>query len=75
MTESLTTRQAAAALNLHPVTLKVWRRTRNDGPPYFRTPGGKVRYQEDDLRLWIESRKEETCTRATQAGREERVCP
>lgn len=74
MTESLTTRQAAAALNLHPVTLKVWRRTRNDGPPYFRTLGGKVRYQEDDLRRWIESRKEEICTRAVSLGQEGSVC-
>jgi excisionase family DNA binding protein len=54
--ENFTTKQVARVLNVHPLTLKKWRRARQDGPLFFRMPGGHVRYPADALRRWSESR-------------------
>src|ERR1700740_1462900 len=51
MSVLLTTRQAAARCNLSPRTLEKLR-VKGGGPPFVRL-GGAVRYQVEDVDLWI----------------------
>lgn len=51
--KSLTTRQAAAYLNLSPNTLHRWRWS--GGGPRFHKYGRAVRYDRADLDQWIEA--------------------
>lgn len=53
----LRTSQAAAIVGVHPDTLKDWR-YRKIGPPYHKTEGGHPRYDEEELRQWLQQRKE-----------------
>jgi excisionase family DNA binding protein len=52
----LDTPEAAAFLGLSPGTLMVWRSTKRYEIPYYKI-GGLVRYEEQDLINWVESRK------------------
>lgn len=52
----LTTRSAAQYLDMHPVTLRQWRRD-GSGPAWVVTDGGNVRYALGELRRWSEGRK------------------
>lgn len=49
----LTKDEAAAALSVHPFTLKRWR-MRGYGPSPVKV-GGRLRYRLDDIRSWLES--------------------
>ena len=51
MTETLTTREAAAYLRLGKPTIERWRIT-GAGPPYLKL-GGAVRYRRADLDEWL----------------------
>jgi predicted DNA-binding transcriptional regulator AlpA len=52
----LSTRQAAKLLSLSAGTLRFWRSIGFDGPPFLRI-GRSVRYDENDLRVWVKSRR------------------
>jgi excisionase family DNA binding protein len=52
----LTPDAAAAMLGVSKTTLLKWR-MKNIGPPFYRA-GRNIRYNEDDLVAWLESRKE-----------------
>lgn len=52
-------RTAADALGLMPRTLQEWRR-RGYGPPVVRVSSRCIRYDVQDLRRWLDSRKERT---------------
>ena len=49
----LTKDEAAAALNVHPFTLKRWR-MRGYGPQAVKV-GGRLRYRLNDIRGWLDS--------------------
>lgn len=52
----LTPKEAAEFLGVTPGTLAVWRCVSRYAIPYVKI-GGKVKYDETDLREWMESRK------------------
>lgn len=54
-THLMTTKEAAAFLDLKPNTLVKWRQ-RGEGPPFVRL-GANVRYAEADLRAYIEGNR------------------
>lgn len=51
----LTTNQAAALLNLSPCTLVDWRWQRK-GPPWVQVSRGCIRYDQESLESWLQSR-------------------
>lgn len=51
----LKTSEAAKVLAVTPAALKAWR-VRGGGPPYLKV-GQAVRYDADDLRTWLASRR------------------
>lgn len=57
----LTVRDVAKMLNMKEPTLhrRVW--AGEDVPPYFRL-GRSIRFREQDVRVWLESHRVESCT-------------
>lgn len=49
----MTEAQAARALNVHPTTLRRWRKRGAIG--YMLTPGGRVRYSTEDVRRLLQN--------------------
>jgi predicted DNA-binding transcriptional regulator AlpA len=56
LSKLLDTRQAAEFLGMAPDTLTIWRCTGRVQLPYMKI-GGSVRYTEEDLLAFVESRK------------------
>lgn len=52
----LSSRAAAQYLDVHPVTLRKWRRS-GAGPAWHVTDGGNIRYALGELRRWSEGRR------------------
>jgi len=50
------TKDAAARLEITPLTLRKWVHA-GWGPPVLRTPTGAWRFDEEDLSRWVQSRK------------------
>lgn len=51
----LSTAAAAQYLDVHPVTLRKWRRCKA-GPRHVVTEGGNIRYELGELRRWARAR-------------------
>lgn len=55
MTDKLLSgKQAAALLDVAPITLRVWRQ-RGKGPDYIEV-GGRIKYRESAIAAWLEER-------------------
>ncbi len=52
----MTPKQVAETLGITTRTLDNWR-TEQKGPPYYKVEGF-IRYNEDELKKWLESRKQ-----------------
>ena len=58
--ELLTTDQAAQLLQVHPITLVLWRRE-NRGPPFIAATDARfVRYLRTDVSAWLEQNRQNT---------------
>ena len=57
MAKMLTETEVGEMLGMSPDTLRTWR-ARGKGPPFAKLEGG-VRYDEDDVKAWVEERKVE----------------
>ena len=50
----LNEKEAAVVINRASQTLRIWR-VRGIGPAYYKDPGGRISYKEEDLSAWMES--------------------
>jgi hypothetical protein len=58
--ELLTTDQAAELLQVHPITLVLWRRE-NRGPPFIDATDARfIRYLRTDVSAWLEQNRRNT---------------
>lgn len=57
-------KQAADYLGLSPKTLEKWRTDGTDGPPYAKMGAKAVRYDMDELDLWVKSRSRRSTSEA-----------
>ena len=55
MAKMLNENEVAAMLSLAPETLRAWR-VRGKGPPFAKL-GEAIRYDEEDVKAWVEARK------------------
>lgn len=54
----LSTKELAAYLGVAPRTIHDWRCRAVDTPPAIKLPGGKLRWQEQDVQRWLAQRAE-----------------
>lgn len=61
-------KKAAELLDVSKYTLQEWRRA-GFGPPWIRLRGNEIRYPEDSLRAWVESRQVTSIAEERASGR------